>query len=87
MGFSASLFEREIFFLKFPFDKNTHSNIRVDSLLKDESGVSSLSHVTPIQVNICLIYLIMKAIFFFMFNLARGEFLVKFLLMVFDPQA
>lgn len=82
MGFSVLLFEREIFFLKFPFDKNTHSNVRVGSLLKDESSVSSLSHVTPIQVNICLIYLIMKAIFFFTFNVARGEFLVKFLLMV-----
>lgn len=61
-----------------------HSNVRVDSLLKDESSVSSLSHTTPIKVkvNICLIYLIMKASFFFMFNLAQGEFLVHFLLML-----
>lgn len=58
-----------------------HSNVRVDSLLKDESSVS-LSDMTPVKVNICLIYLIMKASFFFMFNLAQGEFLVHFLLML-----
>lgn len=88
MEFSGLLFEREIFFNSH-FLKNMHSSVRVDWLLKDESSVSFLSHMIPItvEINIYLIYLLLKASVFFTFNVAHGEFVVNFLLMVVGSQS